>query len=62
MNHQKFHLELMRTIMRTSKLNYGDALEVVRNTYLPIEQEIVRSEKNKAQKKEAENANDASIN
>ena len=46
----------MRTILRSSELNYGEALAVVRNTTIPIEQEIVRSEKSKARKKEAENA------
>ena len=61
MNQKKFRLELMRAILRSSKLEYEDVYPILIKVCLPIEQEIVRSEKIKAQKKEKENANNEEV-
>jgi hypothetical protein len=57
MNQKKFRLELMRAILRSSKLEYEDVYPILNKVCLPIEQEIVHSEKIKVQKKDKENAN-----
>lgn len=51
----------MRAILRSSRLEYDDVYPILNKICLPIEQEVVHSEKIKAQKKEAENANNAKI-
>jgi len=57
MNQKKFRLELMRAILRSSKLHYGDVYPILNKICLSIEQEIVQAERIKAQKKDKENAN-----
>jgi hypothetical protein len=61
MNQRKLKLELMRAILRSSKLEYDDVYPILNKIYLPIEQEIVHSEKIKAQKKEIEYAKSKAV-
>jgi hypothetical protein len=50
MNQQKLKLELMRAILRSTRLKYEDVYPIINKIYFPIAEEIVKME-NQVQRK-----------